>query len=272
MSSKTIYKQQMSRTKRKAKQAAGTERKTKQAIAKQEKKGAGKVARRTRKAEQKTKKQTEKGNRKTARKEARTTRSQNRTDKRTAMSFARTEKRKQAGLKRVSKRLGGKYGDIDESLAEAALLSEGATPELAEALIENGIEVTDPSDPIEVITKFVQTDPDMPDPIPDDEYNQAFLISEEEGEDFENFDKDLALKYIGGALGGVTTTFMQHADTIAEKEKRGEALTEKEKKILSAKKSAEKNLKETVSGAAKNKFFPVVVGAALLLLLIAIFK
>lgn len=261
----------MSKAKRTAKRAAKNERKVNTAVSKQKRKGAKSVAKNNRKAEQRTKKQEEKGKRKSYRKEARTERSQNRTDKRTAMSFARTEKRKQKGLDRVEKRLGGKYGDIDESNAEAVLLSEGATAELAGMLEEKGIDVVDPNDPIEVMTKYVQTDEDMPDPIPDEEYNQAFIMDEED-EGYENFDKETALKYVGGAIGGVTATFMQHTDAIADKEKRGEALTDKEKKLLSARKSAEGNLKQTASGQAKQKLFPIAAGAAVILLLIAIFK
>lgn len=287
----------------KAKRQARKATKAKVANAKAENKANVKIAKSTKKSTKKVGRVEKRRTTGEARTEKRKNASIGRTEKRAGMSAIRTKKRAIVGQKRVTKRLQRKlekkYGEVDDSVLDQIEDVAPYIPEMANSLQEDGIELEDPNDPIEVATKYVQTDPDQPDPIPDDVYDDAFVNPDDmyfgTDEEFEHFEwKKIALGAVKGAFGSVASDATSHVNELADRDalyKRAERkkasgqklseeendalarpLTDKEKKIVAVSSNVRRDVRQTVGAVALNKAQDYALPALGILLLILLLK
>lgn len=237
----------------KAKREAKKEERKKTAVHKVEAKGATKRTHVTAKQNKKT-------NAKTGR-----------VGKREATQQTRIASRKVKGGARVSnrleKKLDKKYGGLMPENAQAIAEANAYAPEVLPLLEEQGIEVEDRDDPIEIMSKYVQSNEDMDDPIDEEDYDRAYFCAADhfDGvEEYEHFNwKASALRGVQGAIQGVVGEFGKYADEIEVKQKSGQPLTKEEQAILNAKKKVKESVKDNILDQVKD-FLPWVVGALLL--------
>ena len=128
-------------------------------------------------------------------------------------------------------------------------------------LAEQGVQVDDQNDPIEVSTKWVKNNSDIADGIDNDAYNDAYINSEEDFDTAREYAdrKGKGQAAMKAALGAVTGAVGAYSDYLQEKERSGAAMTDSEKGILDAKRSAEKDAKASTIGDAVMKYLPILV-------------
>jgi hypothetical protein len=206
-----------------------------------------------------TKRRTNRQTRKMNRSDAKLKRQLTRQNTRQARLDARAARKAARQAKRLRK-------FAPELEPEVVDQTEAMLPVMSEQLKEQGVELENPSDDAEVLLKYTQLNPDIENPMNEDDYNDAFV------NDAENFDSDfdfkkaksVALSTAMGALGGAATSLNNYGNELSKRDPKD--LTANELKLVKARAMA----REQVANVAKDDIMetlkPILIILALALI------
>ncbi len=226
-------------------------------------------AKRAKRQERRSKRVASRDRRKDARVAKRERRSIARTDRRERRGMARDVRKTARLSKRQAKKLSKIYGDMSPEEIEEINSVQPYTGEMASQLQEDGVMLEDPTDTVEVASKYVQLSPEMDDPIDEDVYNDAFVNVEEDFDSHFDFAKakQNAKRALMGALAGVGNEFQKYVGEVEDKSRSGEALTKNEERLLKVKGKAEDVVMDNIMDTLKG-WLPWILAAFILYLLI----
>jgi hypothetical protein len=213
---------------------------------------------------------------KTARKAVRTTKRTNRQAIKTNRSNAKLKRKttrqitRQSRLDAKAKRQGArqakrlvKYApELEPEIIEE---TEALLPFMEEQLYEQGIELENPDDDSEILLRYTQMNDDIEDPMDDDDFNDAFINDEENFDSHFDYQKakKTAKQIAMGALGGAATSLNNYGNELAKKPK--DELTANERKLLSARASARRQIKEVAKDDILDTLKPILIILAIAL-------
>ena len=149
--------------------------------------------------------------------------------------------------KKYAKKMRRIYGDMSPEDVNALNSIAPVLPKMAEELEATGVQVSDPSDPVEVAVKYANANPAIEDVMPQEEVDIAYN-QDADGESFDSFNMDKFKKVAGSIFTGAVAGFKDYTNKI--KQTPPDKRTPQEQSIL----NAEKSVKKSVIKEAKNNF------------------
>lgn len=210
----------------------------------QAKRSARKAVRSTRRANR----QAIKTNRSNARLKRKTTRQDTRQRRLEAKQF-RQEQRQAKKLRKFA----------PELEPEIVQDTEAMLPVMQEQLYEEGVKLENPDDDAEIILKYAQLNPDIEDPMDEDDYEDAYVNDEENFDSHFDFAKakKTALTVAMGALGGAATSLNKYGNELAKKDP--SELTANERRLLSARRQVREQVKEVAKDDILSTLKPILI-------------
>lgn len=190
----------------------------------------------------------------------------------------RTHKRMAKQSVKGAKQLQKIYGELDPEEVNEINKVQPYVPAMAEELEREGVEVNDPSDPIEVSTKFAMVEDDIENPV--DEELLADAYSDEENDedetgmsDFEHAEKKFNSKRaMAVGMSAVTAGLGAYLKDVEGKKSQGISLTEREQQMLDAKKEVKKGVREKVGSDIGNTLLDLAPLLALVVIVVIVMK
>lgn len=166
--------------------------------------------------------------------------------------------------KKYAKKMQKAYGDMSPEDVNALNSIAPILPKMAEELEATGVQVSDPSDPVEVAVKYANANPAIEDVMPQEEVDAAYN-QDPESESFESFNMEKFKKAAGSIFTGAVAGIKDYTNKI--KQTPPDKRTPQEQQLLNAEKSVEKG----VLKGAKNSFLSDYGLPIILLLLVFLY-
>lgn len=196
----------------------------------------------------------------TARQEGRLARQESRISERATKQAGRKQKRLARTSVKNAKQLEKIYGDLDPEQVNAVNEITPYVGAMNEVLEEKGVEVNDPTDPIEVAAKFEFAEPGIDEPFPFDYLDAAYLNEED------SFIGEKGKSVLRGVLGGISGAVGSFVNDAKAKERAGEPLKDSEKKLLEANRQFQDEIRAQLQqkagqdiGSTIVKFAPIIL-------------
>jgi len=177
----------------------------------------------------------------------------------------RDQRRRARMTKRQAKRLGRIYKDLTPEEIEATNSIQPYLPQMANELQNSGIELQDPTDPIEVATRYANATPQIQAEVPQEIIDSAY--SDENDDNFDDFDRQKAKGILGSAIVGISAGIGNYIQGV--KRKPLDQRTPQEQRLLSG---AQQVQQAGVTAVSQNLFQQYGIFVIIVLIAWIIFK